>query len=415
MDQPDLQPPQRLHALDAVRAIALLLGIVLHASLSFLPGGFFVIEDSSPSAALRVIFFAIHTFRMTAFFLIAGFFGRLMLHRRGTAEFIRDRATRIVLPLIVGWIVCTALIHWIFGWAIEQRYGTRVSASALGWPWLWLTHLWFLYYLVWMYAIALAVRSVWVRIDSDGTLRSSIDRVVRFIVTRNLTVIAAAVPVACALYSIDSWYAWGGIPTPDRWLLPLWPTLISYGVAFGFGWLLQRQVDLLRVWEQRWLVNLVAAIIFVGLSHVLASGFEDAFAPESGWYRAIYAVSYALAAWSATLALLGLGLRFLAHESPVRRYLADSSYWLYVAHIPPVFALQTAVMNLRLHWSLKFPVVLLVTCVVLLPIYHYWVRPTRVGEILNGRKYPRSKLTALWQRPTQGGLRAPPGNADQPL
>ena len=30
--------PERLHALDAVRGFALLLGIVLHATLSFMPG-----------------------------------------------------------------------------------------------------------------------------------------------------------------------------------------------------------------------------------------------------------------------------------------------------------------------------------------------------------------------------------------
>ena len=31
-------PTERLHGLDAVRAIALLLGIVVHASMSWLPG-----------------------------------------------------------------------------------------------------------------------------------------------------------------------------------------------------------------------------------------------------------------------------------------------------------------------------------------------------------------------------------------
>jgi glucans biosynthesis protein C len=399
MDQPDPQTPQRLHALDAVRGLALFLGIVLHVSLAFLPGGFFVIENDSHSTVLAVIFFAIHTFRMTAFFLIAGFFGRLLLQRSGTAQFIRNRLTRIVVPLIAGWMVCTVLILRIFAWAIEQRYGVDASARSLGWPAVWLTHLWFLYYLLWMYAITLAVRSVWVQIDRHGKWRGWIDRLVRFIVTRKLAVLAAALPVAGALYSIESWYAWGGIPTPDRWLLPLWPTLISYAVAFGFGWLLHRQIDLLRVWQQHWRVNLIAASVFVLLSYAMTFGFEDNFAPDHGWYKAVYALCYALAAWSATLALLGIGMRFLGSESPLRRYLADASYWLYVAHLPLVFALQTALMQVDLHWSLKFTFILLVTCAVLLPIYHYWVRPTFIGAILNGRRHPRIKLTTLWQRP----------------
>jgi glucan biosynthesis protein C len=70
------QKPERLHALDAVRGYALLLGIVLHATISFLPSPtrIWIIEDSHPSNTLGVLFFAIHVFRMTTFFLIAGFF-----------------------------------------------------------------------------------------------------------------------------------------------------------------------------------------------------------------------------------------------------------------------------------------------------------------------------------------------------
>jgi uncharacterized membrane protein len=71
----------RLHALDAVRGFALLAGVVLHAAMSFLPGFAITglpIVDSSPSATLGVAFFVIHMFRMSLFFFIAGFFGRLL-------------------------------------------------------------------------------------------------------------------------------------------------------------------------------------------------------------------------------------------------------------------------------------------------------------------------------------------------
>ena len=49
-------PPIDLHALDAVRAFALLLGVVFHAGFSFIPGmipGLWAITDSSPSATDR--------------------------------------------------------------------------------------------------------------------------------------------------------------------------------------------------------------------------------------------------------------------------------------------------------------------------------------------------------------------------
>jgi glucan biosynthesis protein C len=61
--------PERLHALDAVRGFALLLGIVFHATLSFLPAPsrIWIIQDSHPSMTLAVLFFAMHVFRMTTF------------------------------------------------------------------------------------------------------------------------------------------------------------------------------------------------------------------------------------------------------------------------------------------------------------------------------------------------------------
>ena len=64
----------RLNYLDAVRAFALLLGIVFHASLSFVPVfiGWAVMDISTSSSILGFILVS-HSFRMELFFLIAGF------------------------------------------------------------------------------------------------------------------------------------------------------------------------------------------------------------------------------------------------------------------------------------------------------------------------------------------------------
>ena len=69
--------PERLHALDGARATALLLGIVFHATMSFLPlkAPMAAVMDSRHSLFLAGLFHVLHTFRMAAFFLLAGFFG----------------------------------------------------------------------------------------------------------------------------------------------------------------------------------------------------------------------------------------------------------------------------------------------------------------------------------------------------
>ncbi len=68
--------------LDALRAGAMLLGIVLHASLSFFPS-YWMVTDRQQNSVFGVVFSAIHGFRMPLFFVMSGFFSAMLLHRRG--------------------------------------------------------------------------------------------------------------------------------------------------------------------------------------------------------------------------------------------------------------------------------------------------------------------------------------------
>ena len=94
-----MQPADRLHALDAVRAYALLLGVVLHSAAAFLDGFPIPLWVDEPSTGAAIIYYVIHMFRMSAFFLIAGFFARVLVERRGVKGFVKDRAKRVAVPL----------------------------------------------------------------------------------------------------------------------------------------------------------------------------------------------------------------------------------------------------------------------------------------------------------------------------
>ena len=143
---------ERLHALDAVRGFALLLGIVLHATVSFIPGTprFWIIEDTHRSLTPALVFFVIHVFRMTTFFLMAGFFAHMSFHRRGARGFVRDRLQRIGLPLVIGWPILFAAMVVVVIWASSFPNGGPVPGSP-GWPPALpnfpLAHLWVLYVL----------------------------------------------------------------------------------------------------------------------------------------------------------------------------------------------------------------------------------------------------------------------------
>ncbi|MBL8112662.1 MAG: acyltransferase family protein, partial [Acidobacteria bacterium] len=383
---------ERLHSLDAARAFALLLGIALHATMSFfliLPA-----RDVSESTALGVVFYVIHTFRMSLFFLIAGFFARLALERRGTRGFVKDRAKRILVPLTAGWIVLAPLTIAIVGWGLTRTFKENPPAQVPpapegGFP---LLHLWFLYLLAIFYVVALLLRAGVASADRRGRLRAAVDRAVAFLLGNPLALVVLAAPAFVALLASPKWAVWFGIPTPETGFVPNVAALAAFGTAFGAGWLLQKQEDPLSRMGRSWHVHLAAAVCltatclaFVGVAPnlmeptALRGGFET---------RALYAAAYTLSTWCWTLGLLGAAVRFCSRESAARRYVADASYWCYLAHLPVVFALQTLFMTVPLPWAVKYPVIVLATLGILFLTYHAFVRRTVLGEILNGR--PRS-------------------------
>jgi len=385
---------ERLHGLDAVRGFALVLGVVLHATMSFLPGfgaTGWPLADSSSSVPLGVTFYVIHIFRMTTFFVIAGFFGHLLFHREGVRGFIRNRAVRIGVPLVVGWVVLFPLVAMTMVWgrtAPQPPAGPAgFVAPLLSFP---LAHLWFLWVLTLFYAAAVAVRQGIVeRVDRDGTLRRGVDAAVRVIVIGGIAPVVLAAPLAIALASMTEWRPWFGVPTPDNSLIPNVPALVAFGTAFAFGWVLRRQTDLLAVWERRWAAHLVAAIVLT-VTCLSIVGLDPRFDTTPVDRPLLYVACYTLAVWAWTFGLIGAALRFFSGPSAVTRYVADASYWVYLAHLPLVFFLQRVVAPLPWHWGLKFALILLVAHGVLFGTYHLFVRFTFIGQTLNGRRYRRA-------------------------
>jgi glucan biosynthesis protein C len=196
-------------------------------------------------------------------------------------------------------------------------------------------------------------------------------------------------PLAAYYYNLDGWSSWTGLPAPLA-LLPQASSLVGYGAAFGFGWLAHRELDRLLALERQWLAFCLLAIVLTAVSYYIAGGTPRFEAYLEGRDLMIYCAAYFVAMWCWILGLTGAAVRFLSGESPVRRYIADSSYWLYLMHLP-VLAFFAALMSpLPLHWTIKYPLQVGATLVVLLVSYRYLVRSTFIGATLNGRRYPRS-------------------------
>ena len=123
MTSPDATPStgKRRHDLDALRGFAMLLGIGLHASLSFFPG-FWAVTDNKADldAGYDEFFLAVHGFRMPLFFLLSGFFTVMVWRRRGMSSLLGQRVKRIAVPLAIGVVTIVPLVDWVVERAVDR-------------------------------------------------------------------------------------------------------------------------------------------------------------------------------------------------------------------------------------------------------------------------------------------------------
>ena len=393
MSPSETRPSDRLHGLDALRGAALLLGVVLHASLSYLPTVIWPFPDEQTSPWATVIFFAIHLFRMTTFFLIAGLFAHMLLQRRGLWGFIRDRLARIAGPLFgLWWVVFPAVIAVIVWKAAIDNGGVIPTDGPPPPPLTFetfpLLHLWFLWVLLILYAAFLLLRAPFALIDRDGAVGRLVDRLTGALIGPWTPAVMAA-PLALALWLTPNWIPVFGIPTPDYGFVPNPAALTAFGSAFALGVMLDRRRDLLGRIEGFWLGFSVMALGSGTGAFVLSGGAFFTLEPVTDpSLKAALACLYAFAVFASTMAVTALSLRFMSGYSAVRRYLADASYWIYIIHLPLVMAAQVLMLEAPLPWWGKLAAVTVGVTAVSLISYELLVRHTFIGRGLNGRRIP---------------------------
>lgn len=389
--------PERLDYLDAARAFALILGIIFHASISFMP--IFIgwaVMDVSTSSVIPIFMLISHSFRLALFFLIAGFFSHMTLQRNGGVSFLQSRMRRIAIPFIVGWFLLHPLLisGWIMG-AESMRDDVNISTAIqagfatlfeLPKDFLVGTHLWFLYYLLF---ISLSLVVIHYLVNMNKSLQRKFiqiaDTVTHCLCGSPFALLAVAVPTAGCLWFMDHW----GMDTPDKTLIPQVSVSLIYGGFFSFGWLLHRHADFMEQFARLSWSKFALCISAIIAANLLAR-FELQFAHAYySWIKMGFMFSYALMMWSLVSLSIGLFKRYCDRPRKAVRYLADSSYWLYLIHLPIVIWLQIAFAELPLHWSIKLISICAITICVSLMLYDTLVRSTILGSVLNGKRKKR--------------------------
>ncbi len=378
--QPAAEP--RRHELDAVRAFAMLLGVALHALLTFIPDEW-PVQDRTAGfhGPWEEILLAIHGFRMPAFFLLSGFFTAMLWRHLGLPALIRHRLLRVALPLALGMVTVGPAMDWVAARALGSEakgFSVRELPSRLGE----FHHLWFLWMLLWLLAGFLVVAFVADRVRTDaprgdGAVQPAWPRLVMWLLVP-LTLLPQLGMAEGGAYPMFG-------PDTHTGLLPPLHLVAYYAAFFAFGALAygRRERDgalLADTLGKRWPVVLPVTVLAV-----LPAGLAVTYLPEVRSWAASQ-VLQVLYAWGMCLGLIGLFRVLLTRERPGVRYLADASYWIYLVHLPLVIGAQIVLRDWALPSGIKFLLITVGVTAVLLLSYRAFVRYTPIGTLLNGRK-----------------------------
>jgi len=362
---------ERLHHLDALRALTMVLILPAHAvALMGLRGGW--------NDAEATVYWLIHAFRLPLFFLVAGFFAALLVEARGTGAVVRNRLIRIGIPLAVVVTLVAPGLALLLDGVTTDAVGS--GSSGLGvFTELHPSYVWFLWYLSLLYAVALAARAA---LGRSSRTRAWLSRVGSRLIPHWIGPLLLAVPCALLLYRQPTW-----IPdAPGESFVPQLDLAAYYGLFFATGWALFAVRELrnrIESQSRRYALfaacSLPPALALFLLQDTPAIG-------SSRWFHLLALLLLSITTWALVFSLLGLSRHFLRKPIPRLRYWADASYWIYLSHFPVMAAFALLLFELAMPNSLRLAILVAATLAVIYPAYGLLVRHGAIGRVLHGSR-----------------------------
>lgn len=370
----------------------MLLGLVLHSALTYNVtnhGNAWEIKDPESNYILTdFIVLLIHSFRMPIFFLVAGFFGSMLFYERGVIQMFKNRISRIVFPFIVFLFILSPIIYFSFSYTIavfENQENPFVNSTQLfsnifvfipkG-----TSHLWFLYYLIY---VTLITSLLGLLLKNQKKISNKITNIFNWIIKRSITRLAFFSSFTFLILT----YLETSMVNASTSLIPDLNTFVFYFFFYIVGWILFKSKGLLNSfmkYDWQFVAFAVFLIITQGLL-IQYSGME--LKPNSN--SAILISFNSIIVWLFIFGITGLFIRYGSKHSKRMRYISDSSYWVYLIHLPLTAIIPAFIWEFPLPALVKFIIVLSLTTLICFATYHYLVRNTFIGKFLNGKKYPK--------------------------
>jgi len=418
-----MEKQERYHGLDFVRAMAMILGVVIHTVSHFQadlnPGGGG--GEYNGHEYNSFIGNAIHLFRMQLFFLLAGFFAEMIRNKRGINLLIYDRIKRIVIPVLLGLLFMVPFIWAITGWSGGSIYNN--TYEGLGWfdryktAFLWgvftdrsllplydLWHFWFVYFLMYFYITHWIFSFLGERdfLFKDNKLFIFL---AKQSISKKYGLLLMGLLCFPLHYSLQS-------PTffPSFFNFQI-NEMAYYFIYYIFGVYLFKNTALLNHLSNNCWYYFFASFPFIFVIHepttrhdlsnsVVVDITSWKIASIHLWEEGVFANGLSkivicavrcTLSWSLCFAFIGLAQRYLSEENKYIRYLADSAYWVYWVH--PLFTLPLAKVAHQIPISnslIKSFFVLYLTMFTMYLMYNIFIRYSFLGNFFMNRKKTKS-------------------------
>jgi peptidoglycan/LPS O-acetylase OafA/YrhL len=367
-----MEPRARRNDLDALRILVCTAIILSHALLIFGADPYYHLKSATPSRGATIVFDFVRATSLVLFFVMAGWSAVASLRRRSSYQFLIERATRLLVPLVIGTASIGSIIKYI-----ELSHGTDLGldgvqsidpiregffeffpsnlmeVETITW-----SHLWFLAYLL-LYSILLLPFLALLARETP-----------RFIEPLALTVYFPVIPMAILLIATNGY--WKFLPN----LVTDWANFSYFALCFGIG-------AGIAVWpgfEAR--LNKDAARLLVVLAFCFAG---MVYFGDSATGR----LFVALTGWTGTGAAFGFASRIDPVATPAFSYLAEATMPVFIVHHVPVLLLGVFLLPMALPIWVKILSIWLGATVVSVAIYHWLIRPWSLVRWSMGMGLPK--------------------------
>jgi peptidoglycan/LPS O-acetylase OafA/YrhL len=337
----------RIVALDRARTFITLLVVIHHSVVNFTHFGN---GDRMRWLGFDLVVLFNDSFFMAFMFLISGLFVHDSLTRSGAAEFLRQRAWRLGVPLLISIFVLIPIAYYASFLRYHMPGTTDFNFFHYWWhmitigPWP-SGQAWFLWVLLAFDIIAAAVW--WIAPKVLAAFGQSIfalrDRPMTAFVAFLIVSVVSYLPLHLA-FGDGAWFEPGHYPFPIQTSrILLYPAYFFAGVGIGVislrAGVLAEEGDIAK----RWPVWLAFAILFFGTILLLVYAHHNwiaNFASPALWWKAAYGLAFAMFSAAMAFTVPATSLRLARSSLRLLDAMQPSAYGIYLLHYVFIIWLQ---------------------------------------------------------------------------